>query len=154
VQREDTVTIRRAVAGDVPAIVGMLADDPLGATREDPADPGPYRAAFERIDADPSELLLVAEVGGEVAGTLQLSLLPGLARRGALRAQLEAVRVASGRRGAGVGEHLVRHAVDEARRRGAVLVQLTSDRSRHDAHRFYERLGFAATHDGFKLPLA
>ncbi|ANY10423.1 GNAT family N-acetyltransferase [Pseudonocardia sp. HH130630-07] len=131
----------------------MLADDPLGAGREDPADPAPYRAAFERIDADPSELLLVADSAGTVVGTLQLSLLPGLARRGALRAQIEAVRVAADRRGAGLGETMVRYAADEARRRGAVLVQLTSDRSRTGAHRFYERLGFVASHEGYKLPL-
>ncbi|MEU4373761.1 GNAT family N-acetyltransferase [Pseudonocardia alni] len=146
--------LRRATARDVPAVVALRADDPLGATRETPEDLAPYLAAFAELDADPRHLLLVADDDGTVVGTLQLSLLPGLARRGALRARIEAVRVAAGRRGDGLGATMVRYAVDEARRRGAALVQLTSDRSRTDAHRFYERLGFLRTHDGFSLPLA
>ncbi|MEJ8280807.1 GNAT family N-acetyltransferase [Pseudonocardia spirodelae] len=146
--------VRRATADDVPAIVALLADDPLGSRRESPGDLAPYREAFAVVDADPSELLLVLDDGGRVVGTLQLSLLPGLARRGAVRARIEAVRVAADRRGARLGELLVAHAVDEARRRGASLVQLTSDRTRTDAHRFYERLGFTVTHDGFSLPLS
>ncbi|MCM3845059.1 GNAT family N-acetyltransferase [Pseudonocardia sp. DR1-2] len=144
--------LRRATARDVPSVVALLADDPLGATRETPEDLAPYLAAFAELDADPRHLLLVAD-DDTVVGTLQLSLLPGLARRGALRARIEAVRVAAGRRGDGLGATMVRYAVDEARRRGAALVQLTSDRSRTDAHRFYERLGFLRTHDGFSLPL-
>lgn len=149
----ERITIRRATADDLPVIVAMLADDAIGAAREDPADPAPYLAAFHRIDADPSELLLVAELDDEVVGTSQLSWMPGLTHRGAVRAQIEAVRVAAGRRGCGIGEQLVRWAVEEARRRGATLVQLTSDRTRHDAHRFYERLGFTPSHTGFTLPL-
>ena len=148
--------VRRAAAGDVEAIVGLLADDELGATREAGADPDltPYRAAFAAIDADPGQLLLVvtADDGG-VAATMQLTFIPGLARRGALRAQIEAVRVGTGYRSRGLGEAMITWAIAEARRRGCRIVQLTSDKRRANAHRFYQRLGFAATHEGFKLPL-
>ena len=145
--------IRRATAEDVPAIVAMLADDELGARRESPDDLAPYLRAFEAIDAAGHEVLAVAERDGEVVGTLQLTVLRGLSRRGAARAQVEAVRVASSMRGQGLGERLVRWAVDEARARGCVIVQFTSDKTRVDAHRFYRRLGFAQSHEGFKLPL-
>lgn len=138
----------------MPRIVALLADDALGATRESPGDPERYETAFDAVAADPAQLLVVATTAdGEVVGTLQLTFIPGLARRGALRAQIEAVRVASSARGAGLGETLLRWAVEESRRRGAALVQLTSDAARPDAHRFYERLGFTATHVGFKLAL-
>jgi GNAT superfamily N-acetyltransferase len=149
-----TVVIRRAVAEDLPAVVAMLADDPLGSGRESTADLTPYRRAFDVIDADPSELLVVAEDGDDVVGTLQLSFLPGLSRGGALRAQIEAVRVRADHRGRGLGAVLLQWAVDRARRQGCALVQLTTDKSRRDAHRFYERLGFVASHEGFKLALA
>lgn len=145
--------VRRATRQDVPAIVALLADDPLGAAREDTGDLTAYLDAFERVDADPAHELVVLDDRGEVVGTLQLTLLPGLSRRAALRAQVEAVRVASSRRGQALGELLLRWAVERARERGAVLVQLTTDASRGDAHRFYERLGFAATHVGMKLTL-
>ena len=148
-----TPRVRRAVHEDVPAIVRLLADDPLGAQREDLGDLTAYLSAFERIDADPAHELVVLDDDGTVVGTLQLTLLPGLSRRGATRAQVEGVRVASTHRGGRLGEVLVQWAVDEARRRGAGLVQLTTDASRTDAHRFYERLGFAASHVGMKLPL-
>lgn len=145
--------IRRATADDVPAIVALLADDDLGASRESPEDLAPYRRAFEAVDSGDREVLVVAERDGEVVGTLQLTLLAGLSRRGAWRAQIEGVRVARTARGEGLGERLVRWAVGEARSRGCALVQLTSDKSRADAHRFYQRLGFVASHEGFKLPL-
>src|SRR5262245_44686679 len=138
------VEIRRAVATDVPAIVAMLADDPLGATRERPGDPA-YAAAFKEIDADSRQYLAVAVDGDEVVGTLQLTFIPGLSRLGSTRALVEAVRVRSDQRGNGLGGRLVRWAIDEARARGAALIQLTTDASRTDAHRFYERLGFEAT---------
>lgn len=147
------MTIRRAVEADLESIVALLADDEIGAIRESPEDMAPYRRAFALIDATEHELLVVAESGGEVVGTLQLTLLPGLSRRGSLRAQIEGVRVSSSARGLGLGERLLRWAVGRARASGCALVQLTSDKSRVDAHRFYERLGFTATHDGFKLPL-
>lgn len=149
-----SVNFRRAARADVPAIVAMLADDPLGAARENTADTSGYLAAFDRIDADPGELLIVADRDGEVVGTLQLTFLHGLSRGGATRAQIEAVRVRSDARSEGLGRRLVEWAVDESRRRGCQLVQLTSDRSRTDAHRFYEQLGFADTHVGYKLTLA
>ncbi|MGK5530701.1 N-acetyltransferase family protein [Streptomyces sp. URMC 129] len=147
------VILRQAISADVPEIVAMLADDILGSRRENPAEPAPYLAAFERIAADPNQLLLVGERESRVVGTLQLSILHGLSRRGSSRALIEAVRVAAAERGAGLGSELIRQAVAEARRRGCVLVQLTSDAARTDAHRFYERLGFRATHVGFKLAL-
>jgi|SRR5580698_3174282 GNAT superfamily N-acetyltransferase len=150
------VVLREARAEDVRAIVGLLAADQLGATRDsaaDDADLAAYQAAFRAIDADPAHLLLVAEAAGEVVATMQLSFLPGLARRGALRAQIEAVRVAESTRGSGLGAAMMQWAIDEARRRGCALVQLTSDKSRTSAHRFYERLGFVASHEGMKLRL-
>lgn len=145
--------IRRATRDDVPAIVAMLADDPLGAAREDPADTATYDAAYDRVAADPAQHLVVAERDGAVVGTLQLSVIPGLSRRGATRTVIEGVRVARDERGSGLGTELVAWAVEESRRLGAGLVQLTSDASRTDARRFYERLGFVASHVGFKLPL-
>ena len=154
--RTSTVLLRRATADDVPAVVELLADDPLGSSRDGAAgvaDLQPYLRAFAAIDADPAHLLLVAEGEGAVVGTMQLSFLPGLARRGALRAQLEAVRVAAGRRSTGLGTAMVTWALEESRRRGCALVQLTTDERRTDAHRFYARLGFAASHKGLKLVL-
>jgi GNAT superfamily N-acetyltransferase len=146
----DGLVIRRATADDVPAIVAMLADDPLGAWREAPGDPA-YAAAFAEIDADPRQFLAVAVVDGSVAGTLQLTFIPGLSRRGSTRALIEAVRVRSDRRGDGLGRRLTEWAIATARERGAAMVQLTTDASRVDAHRFYERLGFVASHVGMKL---
>ena len=146
------LVLRAAVRDDVGSIVALLAADQLGATR-DGGDLTPYVAAFERIAADPSELVVVASDGSAAVATMQLSLLPGLARRGALRLQIEAVRVAEHLRGGGVGEEMARWAIAEAERLGCALVQLTSDRSRVDAHRFYERLGFEPSHVGYKLRL-
>jgi GNAT superfamily N-acetyltransferase len=150
------VLIRRAVRTDLTAIVALLAADQLGASRDgvrDTADMAAYEAAFTAIDADAAQLLVVAEAAGRVVGTLQLTFIPGLAKRGALRAQIEAVRVADWFRGDGLGSALLGWAIEEARRRGCALVQLTTDKSRTDAHRFYERLGFVASHEGMKLGL-
>lgn len=144
--------IRDARRADVPDIVAMLADDVLGAAREGDLDDA-YWAAFERVAADPGNRIIVAEVDGRVAATLQLTLIPGLSRHGMLRAQIEAVRVAASERGHGVGQALIRRAVNEARAAGCGLVQLTSDKRRPDAIRFYESLGFTATHEGLKLSL-
>jgi GNAT superfamily N-acetyltransferase len=148
------VLIRRATAADVAAIVTMIADDQLGATRESTDDLTPYLAAFEQIDADPNQLLVVAERNDEVIGTLQLTIIPGLSRRGSTRGLIEAVRVAAPARGSGLGSTLVQWAVEESRTRGCALVQLTSDKTRTEAHRFYTRLGFDNTHEGFKLKLS
>jgi GNAT superfamily N-acetyltransferase len=149
-------TIRRATAGDVAAIVALLADDELGAGREDvpAAELAPYRSAFAAVDADPGQLLLVVTAGdGSVAATMQLTFIPGLSRRGARRTQVEAVRVSHRHRGQGLGTAMLTWAIAEARRRDCALVQLTSDKRREGAHRFYARLGFTASHEGFKLQL-
>ena len=152
----DGLVLREAAVEDVPAIVELLAADQLGATRDGlttEADLQPYLRAFEAIAADPAHLLVVATDERRVLATLQLSFLPGLARRGALRAQIEAVRVQEDYRSRGLGAALSEWAVHEARRRGCALVQLTTDKSRTDAHRFYQRLGFVASHEGLKLDL-
>ncbi|MBO8194693.1 GNAT family N-acetyltransferase [Streptomyces oryzae] len=146
-------TVRRATAEDIPGLVAMLADDALGARRETPSDLDPYRAAFDRIDADANQHLVVAELRGTMAGTLHLTIIPGLSRRGAVRSLIEAVRIHADFRGSGLGTRLIEWAVAESRRQGCALVQLTSDATRVDAHRFYERLGFQASHLGFKMPL-
>jgi ribosomal protein S18 acetylase RimI-like enzyme len=136
----------------------MLADDTLGAAREvaptDGADVAPeYVRAFTAIDANPDELLLVASLGGVVVGCLQLTLLHHLGNRGAIRAHIEGVRIASPMRGRGLGHQLLESALERARERGATIAQLSTDKRRTDARRFYESLGFRATHEGMKLPL-
>ncbi|MER5716609.1 GNAT family N-acetyltransferase [Streptomyces sp. NPDC002132] len=143
--------IRPAVADDIPAIVAMLADDPLGAQRESPDDLAPYVTALERLSSDPNQRVVVAVREGRVVGTLQLTIIPGLSRRGATRSIVEGVRVHADERGSGLGTRFIEWAVEESRRAGCQLVQLTSDATRTDAHRFYERLGFVASHVGFKL---
>lgn len=148
-----TFSLRRATKADLPRILALLVDDQLGATRENLDDLAPYERAFEMIDGDPAHLLVVGELGGEVVATFQLSYLPGLSRRGSLRAQIEAVRVDDALRGQGVGALMIQWAIDQARARGCSLVQLTTDKSRAAAHRFYERLGFVASHEGMKLKL-
>ena len=151
-----SVLLRRAGADDIPAIVDLLAADQLGATRDGartPEDLAGYLEAFRAIDGDPAQLLVVAESGPDIVATMQLSFLPGLARRGALRAQIEAVRVDGAYRSRGLGAAMIGWAIGEARRRGCALVQLTTDKSRTSAHRFYERLGFVASHEGMKLAL-
>ena len=151
-----TVVLRRAEAGDISALVDLLAADQLGATRDGvdtDQDLAVYQRAFRAIDSDPAHLLVVAQAGPRIVGTLQLSFIPGLARRGALRAQIEAVRVHESYRGRGLGAAMMGWAIEEARRRGCGLVQLTSDKSRPEAHRFYQQLGFVASHEGMKLRL-
>jgi GNAT superfamily N-acetyltransferase len=145
--------IRAAVAEDIPAVVGMLADDPLGARRESPDDLAPYLSALERISTDPNQRLVVAVRAGRVVGTLQLTIVPGLSRCGATRSIIEGVRVHADERGSGLGTRFIEWAIEESRRENCRLVQLTSDSTRTDAHRFYERLGFEASHVGFKLQL-
>lgn len=145
--------LRDARRDEVGPILGLIAEDQLGAARERPDDLAPYLAAFDAIAADPDNRLLVWEEGGEVLGCLQLTFIPGLSRRGAWRAQIEAVRVARARRGGGVGARMMQAAVALARERGCSLVQLTTDKRRPEAHRFYARLGFVASHEGMKLPL-
>ncbi|MEV7136809.1 GNAT family N-acetyltransferase [Streptomyces tauricus] len=145
--------IRPAVADDIPAIVAMLADDPLGSRRESPDDLTPYLTALERLSKDPNQHVVVAVREGRVVGTLQLTIVPGLSRKGATRSIIEAVRIHADERGSGLGTRFIEWAVDRSRSEGCQLVQLTSDATRTDAHRFYERLGFTASHVGFKLQL-
>lgn len=160
------VRIRDADAADLPAIVAMLADDQLGKGRENPALPlaAAYLSAFATIDADPHNQLLVVDRpedaettqrdgGSPVLGVMQLTYIPSISHHGGWRTLIEGVRVHRAARGQGVGEYMIRAAIDRARTRGCMMVQLTSNKSRVDARRFYERLGFEATHEGFKLHL-
>ncbi len=151
---QSSVRIRRARREDVPAIIEMLADDPLGSARERIEDPLPscYDEAFEAVDRDPNIRLVVAEDGeGSVVGCLQLCVLPGLSSQGASRGLIEDVRVAAHCRSRGIGEQLVQWAMAEARARGCKLVELLTHTSRVDAQRFYERLGFARSHVGMTI---
>jgi ribosomal protein S18 acetylase RimI-like enzyme len=147
------ITIRRAGRDDVGAIVRMLADDALGASRERLEAPLPpcYVQAFERVARDPNLKLVVAEEGGTVVGCLQLCILPGISSQGASRGLIEDVRVATDRRSRGIGEQLVQWALADARASGCKLVELLTHHSRVDAQRFYERLGFARSHVGMTI---
>lgn len=150
------VVFRLARSDDLPKLIELLVDDDLGKLREedDPQSIHPdYLAAFEAISRDPHHELVAGELDGDVVATLQLSFLPGLSRRGSWRAQIEAVRVDRRLRGSRIGQAMMEWAIQRARDRGCRLVQLTSDKQRPDAIRFYERLGFQATHEGFKLQL-
>lgn len=148
------IIIRPCRAEDLRQVVQLLADDVLGAGREEAgSDISPYEQAFEEIDADPRNTVYVAEKSGDIVGCYQLTIIPNLSLRGGRRAQIEGVRVAASARGHGLGERLMRHAIDLAQGEGCVLVQLTSNSEREDALRFYERLGFKPTHTGFKLYL-
>lgn len=147
------LTIRPATEADLPAVVAMLADDPLGATRESPEDLTPYRTALKHLSEDPNQHVVVAVRADRVVGTLQLTIVRGLSRKGATRSIIEGVRVHADERGSGLGTLFIEWAVEQSRTEGCSLVQLTSDATRTDAHRFYERLGFTASHVGFKLAL-
>lgn len=151
-----SVEFREARPDDLPEIVRLLAEDPLGAQRERREEPLPqaYGDAFERMRRQPGNRIMLAVEDGSVIGCLQLTVIAGLSRQGMTRAQIEAVRIAKDRRGAGIGEALLRHAIEVAKREGCGLVQLTTDRRRTQAHCFYERLGFVASHVGMKLDLA
>lgn len=150
-----TVEFRPATRADLSAIVALIAADQLGATREVVSEPlaSCYVDAFEALSGDPNQILAVADAAGVVVGTLQLTFIPGLSRKGSWRGQIEAVRVATCHRGTGLGGRFFEWAIAQCRERGCSLVQLTTDRSRPDAHRFYERLGFEASHVGYKLKL-
>lgn len=151
------LTIRRADARDVPAIVAMLYDDELGRQREVVSDPllPAYTDAFAAIDGDLNQLLAVAELTGHegLAGSMQLTFIPGLSHQGLWRGQVESVRVASGLRGQRVGRRMLEWAIETCRQKGCGMVQLTSSASRTEARRFYENLGFEVTHLGFKRDL-
>ena len=147
--------IRLATREEVPQIVALLADDKLGAAREELTDPLPqvYYDAFDAIAASPENEMLVAEAEGAIVGCLQLTFIPGLSRGGALRGQIESVRVAASQRGSGFGRRMFLWAIERCREKGCKTVQLTTDKSRSDAHGFYDSLGFVASHEGMKLAL-
>jgi GNAT superfamily N-acetyltransferase len=149
------ITFREATRDDLPALVGLLANDHLGSQRERFADPLPdcYYDAFEAIDGDPNNRLVVVEHDGKVIGTLQLTFIPNMTYQGGVRAQIEGVRVDNALRSQNIGRRLFEWAIEEARKRGCHMVQLTADKTRPDAHRFYESLGFTASHLGMKLHL-
>ncbi|MCX4160080.1 MULTISPECIES: GNAT family N-acetyltransferase [Paraburkholderia] len=151
----ESIVFRSALLSDVPAIVALLADDAIGSHREVLGEPldSRYVEAFRAIEADTNQRLVVVVDGNEVIGTLQLSFVPGLARTGMWRGQIEAVRIAAHRRASGLGQRMIEWAIEECRARHCGLVQLTTDKSRADAQRFYDRLGFTASHEGYKLAL-
>ena len=147
------VRVRKMQNTDLPRILQLLADDELGQLRETlqrvPHDN--YRRAFTAINADPNQYLAVFEKNDNIIGCLQISFIPGLSRRGALRGQIESVRVAANVRGNGYGTLMMTWAIEKCREQGCSLVQLTSDKTRKDAQRFYQELGFVPSHEGFKL---
>lgn len=148
------IRCRPATQHDLDAILNLLRDDALGQGREvlAPEDRSQYSRALERIQTQPHNDIIVAELDGEIAGTFQLTYIDNLSLRGGTRAQIEAVRVRSDLRGKGIGDKMMRWALDQASSRGCRLAQLTTNRARGDAAtRFYERLGFEATHHGMKL---
>jgi GNAT superfamily N-acetyltransferase len=146
------IRFRDATRQDVPAVVALLAEDTLGATREG-TDLAPYLAAFDTMQAEGANTLIVGEEAGRIVATCQLTFITGLSLRASRRAQVESVRVAADLRGRGIGAALMAEAEARARTAGCALVQLTTNRARGDAHRFYERLGFTPSHLGFKKPL-
>lgn len=153
--RTGEIVFRFAKRGDVPAVVKLLSEDELGSQRERYEEPLPeaYYIAFEQIQRDTNHELIVAEADGQVIGTLHLMFLPSLSFQGSLRAQVESVRVAASQRGRGLGREMMKWTIERAKARGAYIVQLTTHKSRENAHRFYERLGFKGTHLGMKLSL-
>ena len=146
---------RRATEADVPAIIRLLADDMLGSSRETTGVESlpQYLSAFRVVDADANQFLLVVDDGAAIVGTLQLTFIAGLAHRGLKRGQIEAVRVARDRRGENIGEKMLAWALEKCRREQCGTVQLTTDKARTDAHRFYDRLGFKPSHIGYKMKL-
>ncbi len=147
------LSIRSARQNDLAALIALYGDDDIGVTREAMEPDDAYQTAFDTIQSDPNHVLVVGELDAKIVATLLLSFLPGLSRHGAWRAQIEAMRVSSDLRGQGIGQAMLDWSIAEARKRGCALVQLTSDRRRADAHRFYEQAGFAPTHFGYKLSL-
>jgi GNAT superfamily N-acetyltransferase len=147
------LTFRTATRTDLPGIISLIADDQLGQARDDASLPldQRYLDGFAAIQRDPNQMLVAVEQDGALIGCMQLTFIPGVSRRGAWRGHIESVRVARSKRGGGIGAAMFEWAIAECRRRGCSLVQLFTDKSRKDAHRFYERLGFKASHEGMKL---
>lgn len=150
------LVFRRATRADLEAIVDMLVDDYIGAKREDGSRPlnARYLAAFDAIARDENQFLLVVEEAGEIVGSLQLTFIPGIARLGMWRGQIEGVRIKTSKRGSGLGHKMFDWAIAECRKKGCELVQLAMDKTRTDSLRFYESLGFKASHEGMKLDLS
>lgn len=146
---------RRARDRDLKDIICLLTDDELGKQREKLSTtiPSSYQNAFHRIDADPNQFLMVVEADGVIIGTCHLTLMPSLTFQGGLRMNVEAVRIATNYRGEGVGEWMIQQVVSLSRKEGCKIIQLTTDKQRVDAKRFYEKLGFHATHEGMKMQL-
>ncbi|GAA2509548.1 GNAT family N-acetyltransferase [Streptomyces gobitricini] len=145
--------LRPATRAELPAVIALITGAASAASADEAVVDGAYERAFAAIEADPRNEVLVLVEGEEVLGCLQATYIPGLGKHGAERALLEAVRVRPDRRGEGLGRELVSRAVERARSRGCALVQLTSNKERTAAHRFYASLGFTRSHDGFKLGL-
>lgn len=147
---------RLATKQDLKAIISMLADDPLGSKREVVSETisERYISAFEKIQADPNQELTVAEINGELVATFQLTFIQYLNFQGGIRGQIEAVRTNSKYRGQGVGTKVFEYAINRAKMKGCHIVQLTTDKARPDAIRFYEKLGFKASHEGMKLSIS
>lgn len=143
---------RAATPADLPFIVGLIVEDSVVATNDDPSDAmhADYTDALAAIDADHNQEMFVVELDGEPVGCFQLSYLPGLMRRGMWRGQIELVHVSAAKRNLGLGSDMMRWALERCREHGCNMVQLTSNKARLDAHRFYERLGFKKSHEGFK----
>lgn len=149
------IVFRKAKVEDLNDIIGLLADDRLGAKREDNSVPPKdfYTKAFDAITEDKNQFLVVVEREGRVVGVMQLSFIPGLSHKGAWRGQIESVRIHRDERGTGLGQKMFLWAIEMFKDHGCNLVQLTCDKSRNEAHNFYEKLGFRPTHIGFKLTL-
>lgn len=147
------IVLREALPGDVPGIVALLADDELGAAREAGGDTRAYAAAYAAIDRDPNNEFYVMEQDGRLIGCFQLTFIPGFSNKGAWRGQIESVRIASDLRGKGHGGRLIKTAIQICQARGCKTIQLSTHKQRKDAHRFYARLGFEASHEGMKLAL-
>jgi GNAT superfamily N-acetyltransferase len=149
------LSYRDATAADLGFIVRLIVDDNVAPTADRPDEPHHprYLAALAAIDADPNQRVVIAEFEGQSVGTLQLTFIPGINRLGEFRCLIEAVHIVPSHRNLGLGGELIAWAIEQARQRGCGLVQLTSNKKRLDAHRFYERLGFARSHEGFKLTL-
>jgi len=143
---------REAQHNDLTHLIDLLSDDVLGAQREDNSKPihAAYTEAFAEIQKDPNNALIVVELNGDIVGMLQLTFIPYLNRLGSKRCLIEGVRIKKDRRGKGLGEQVFTWAINRAREKGCALVQLTSDKQRVDAVRFYEKLGFEASHEGLK----
>ena len=146
--------LRAATIDDLPAIVEMLADDPLGSERETPDDLAPYIAAWQLMQANDRVAQIVGVIGGDIVSTMQLVVIPGLSHRGGSRLLIEAVRVKSTLRGGGIGSRMIEWAIAYGRGHGCTMVELTTHKRRTDAHRFYERLGFTQSHLGYKLDIS